>query len=261
MALTLSVVDTAGTELFHAEGADMVQLDLMNQPFRSGDRIVVETYEDLTELEIMLDPALGPCTVLLKGGRLEFPIPFDEARKPYHPSAFLGNRIWGYARLLDSRERSNYRNLALNTHDLSDQNTFFPHASTNSGATDERFAARCAIDGVTQTCLHGDWPYASWGINGRDDAWLQIDFGRSIEAHELKIFNRADYPHDSWWKQVEVTLSDGTELALDTQKTGAPQAFDLGGRSIEWIRLHDLVRGDDGKFPALSQIQVWGYAR
>ena len=259
--LTLAVLDAHCESRYESRGSDFVQLDLMNDPFRLGDRIVVTSSEPNVELELMLDPTLGPSIVLLQGNRFEYPIPFDKKRKPYHPYAFLGNRIWGYVRKLDKRERDNYRNLALNAYDLKDQCAIFPHASTNSGATDERFIARCAIDGVTQTCLHGDWPYESWGINGSDDASLRIDFGRPVEAHELKLFDRADFPHDSWWSHATVSLSDGTELPLNLTKTGEAQAFDLGKRRIDWLELHDLVRGDDGKFPALSQIQVWGYAK
>ena len=258
MNLRLSVVNERGDALFTAEGEDFVQLDRYNEPYRAGDRIVLEANRPDVELEVMLDAGMLPSIVFLKDGRLELPVPFDKARRPYGPEAFSGNRIWGYARVITDAERGNYRNLALNSHDLIDATAVFPHASTNSGATDERFQARNAIDGVTQTCLHGAWPYGSWGTNKRDDAWLKIDFGRPVRAQEIRLFLRADYPHDSWWKHMTITSSNGESRRVDLKRTGAPQVFRLAGDAIEWLRLEQLVRGDESPFPALSQIQVWG---
>lgn len=260
MQLTLSVVDARGTVRARFEGEDFVQLDRYNEPYCAGDTIVLEADQDVAELEVMLDAGLLPSVVLLKGGRFELPVPFDKAARAYAPGAFGGTHIWGYARAIDARERGAWRNLALNSHDLRDQTVLFPHAHTNSGATDERFQARNAIDGVTQNCLHGGWPYQSWGTNRREDAWLQVDFGRMVRADELRLLLRADFPHDSWWKQVTITTSDGASSVIDLARTAAPQAFDLGGRHIEWLRLEGLVRGDESPFPALSQLQVWGVA-
>ena len=258
MHFTLSVVDARGAMRARFEGEDFVQLDRYNEPYCTGDSIVLEADQDEVELEVMLDAGLLPAIVLLKGGHFELPVPFDKAARAYAPGAFGGNRIWGYARAIDARERLNWRNLAQNSHDVDGQQVLFPHASTNSGATDERFMARNAIDGVTQTCLHGAWPYSSWGTNKRDDAWLQIDFGRTVVAHELRLFLRADFPHDSWWKQATVTLSDGTSRIINVERTGQPQSFSLDASHIEWLRLENLVRGDESPFPALSQLQVWG---
>lgn len=258
MNLRLSVIDAHGATLFSAQGEDFVQLDRYNDPYRAGDCIVLESDHSEAMLEIMLDAGMLPSIVLLKGGRLEFPVPFDKARRPYAPGAFAGDRIWGYARAIDGSERMNYRNLALNAHDLEGATQLFPHASTNSGATDERFQARNAIDGITQTCLHGAWPYGSWGTNKRDDAWLRIDFGRPVLAHELRLFLRADFPHDSWWKSAMIKTSDGMRRRIELERTGTPQRFRLDERVITWIRLEELVRGDDSPFPALSQLQVWG---
>lgn len=258
MEIALEVIAADDSRLFAGRGTDLVQFDLMTLPFRSGDRIAITCDEDEAELEVLLDPSLGSSRIFLTSGRFEFPIPFDKRRRAYPPAAFIGNRIWGYARVLDPRERSNYRNLSLNAYDLPDASAVFPHASSNSGAVDDRFLARNAIDGVTQTCLHGEWPYGSWGINCRDDAWLRVDFGRTVEACELRLFNRADFPHDSWWESAELVTSDGEVRSLKLCKTGDAQIFDLGGKHIEWLRLQQLHRGDDGQFPALSQLQVWG---
>lgn len=259
MDLTISVVDSKGNELYAATGTDLVQLDGRNRPYREGDRIILEASEENVELEVMLDASLSPSIVYLPSGCLEFPVPFEKRSRAYAEGAFCGRRSWGYARVLDARERGNYRNLALNSHDLEGEVSLYPHASTNSGATDDRYLARNAIDGVFQTCCHAEWPYESWGINGREDAWLQVDFGRPVHACELVLFLRADFPHDAWWERARVTCSDGFDAEVSLGKTGGPQRFDLGGRDTEWLRLSDLKKVDDpSPWPALSQLMVMG---
>lgn len=257
--LTLSLLSADGAVRGRSSGVGLVQLDTRYAPYQPGDKLVLEANAPEVELELMLDESLPPSMVMLRGGRFVFPIPFDEARDPYGVQAFSGDCHWAYARELDPKERSNWQNLALNSHDLEGQTALFPHASTNSGATNPRFLARNAIDGTFQTCHHGRWPYESWGINGRDDAWLQVDFGRDIWAEELILWLRADFPHDCWWERATLTCSDGYTCELNLCKTGGPQRFDLAGRRISWVRLSELIRADDpSPWPGLSQLQVMG---
>lgn len=259
--LTLSLVGADGTVRGTSTGAGIVQLDTRYAEYQPGDTLVLESSERGVELEVMLDESLPPSVVYLADARFEFPVPQDAARDGYPSSAFTGDTHWGYARVLDPRERENWRNLALNSHDLEGQGAIFPHATTNSGATNPRFLARNAIDGTWQSIHHGRWPYESWGINGRDDAWLQVDFGRPVHAEEVVLCLRADFPHDTWWQQATITCSDGFETTVRLEKTGLPQRFGLGedGRDVEWVRLSNLVKADDpAEFPALSQLMVMG---
>lgn len=259
MGLHICVASGGGSIRSEGAGDDLAMIDLRYADFAEGDCIVVESDKAPAEVEVCLDPYLRPSVVWLDAGRLVFPVPFGVAREPYGQPAFEGETHWGYVRLLDGRERGNWRNLALNSHDLEGVAGVFPHASTNSGATNVRFLARNAIDGVFQSCHHGRWPYGSWGINGREDAWLQVDFGRPVHACELVLFLRADFPHDAWWERARVTCSDGYDVEVSLEKTGGPQRFDLGGRDIEWLRLSDLKKADDpSPWPALSQLMVMG---
>lgn len=260
MGLHVRVISDDGKVRASGSGDGLAMFDLRYTAFDEGDHIVVESDEAPAEVEVCLDPYLTSSVVWLADGRMDFPVPFGVAREPYGQPAFEGETHWGYVRLLDARERGNWRNLALNSHDLEGAEGAFPHASTNSGATNVRFLARNAIDGVFQSRHHGRWPYESWGINGRDDAWLQVDFGRAVHACELVLFLRADFPHDAWWERARVTCSDGYEAEVSLKRTGAPQAFDIGGRDIEWLRLSDLRKADDpSPWPALSQLMVMGH--
>lgn len=63
-----------------------------------------------------------------------------------------------------------------------------------------------AIDGVTENRSHGEWPYASWGINRQDDAKIRLDFGRPVEVDTIVLYTRADFPHDNWWVDGRITF-------------------------------------------------------
>lgn len=257
--ITMRHMNSAGEVLFESSSPDLCMLDRRYHPYKPGDTIQLECDSAPIELEIMLDESLVPSIVWLPTGRFTFAIPFDEARDPYGLHAFTGDCHFGWARVLDPRERRNWRNLALNAHDSEHANNIFPHATTNSGATNPRFLARNSIDGCFQSCHHGRWPYQSWGINGRDDAWLRIEFGRAVHAEEVVLFLRADFPHDCWWERATLTCSNGQQKILHLAKTGKPQRFALNGCNIEWIELSDLIRADDpSPWPGLSQIAVMG---
>lgn len=270
MKLTLSVVAADGAERTAFTGEDEVFLGWRGA-YEPGDMLVVTCDAGEAHLIMQLDECLAESHVLLRGGRFEFPVPFGNAQKSYGAGrAFEGERHMARVRVEDSREAGAWRNLALNAHDLTPGEgvlagtprdaapVLFPHASTNAEPNNPQFIARNAIDGVISTGNHGSWPHESWGVAGRADAWLQVDFGEPVMADELRFYLRADFPHDTCWEQATLTLSDGTELSLTLEKTGARQTFDLGGRTIEWLRLGNLVKRDEDGFPGLSQLEVWG---
>lgn len=87
---------------------------------------------------------------------------------------------------------------------------------------------------------------------------MQVEFGEPVVADELRLYLRADFPHDTCWEHAHVLLSDGIELVLDLDKTGERQTFDLGGSTIEWLRISRLKKRDEEGFPGLAQIEVWG---
>lgn len=257
--ITLRHVNASGETLNESVSEGLCMLDKRYCAYQPGDRIILECSQAPCELEVSLDESLAPSIVYLPSGRMEFPIPQGALCDGYPQQAFSGDCHFGWARELTQRDRTNWRNLALNTHDLENVDSVFPHATTNSGAENPRFWARNAIDGTFQSCHHGRWPYESWGINGRDDAWLQVDFGHTVHAEEAVLFLRADFPHDTWWEKVTLTCSDGFETTETMSKTGMPQRIDLGGRDIEWIRLSRLIRANEpSEWPALSQLMVMG---
>ncbi len=256
--ITIRLQDASGNTVSGASSPSLAMLDVRYRAYQPGDVLVVECPSD-RDIELMLDKSLTPSIVRIPTGHMEFPIPFEVAREPYGQEAFSGDCHWAYARTIDPREEKNWRNLALNSHDLESTNQSYPHALTNRGATTPRVLARNAIDGIFQTCHHGRFPYESWGINGRDDTWLRVEFGRPVRAETVVLFLRADFPHDTWWKSARITCSDGFEQTIELYKTGMPQEFRIGPRLVEWVCLSNLEKADDpAEWPALSQIVVMG---
>ena len=121
------------------------------------------------------------------------------------------------------------------------------------------FAARNVIDGLRYNTFHGEWPFESWGIGAREDAWCLLDLGREVAISRMALTLRADFPHDAYWVRGEVALSGGGVVRFPLEKTGERQFIELGDRRARWLRLQNLVKSDDpSAFPALRQWEVYG---
>ena len=83
---------------------------------------------------------------------------------------------------------------------------------------------RNAIDGIFENSAHGEYPYQSWGINRDPNAALTLDFGREVLLDELRITERADFPHDNYWVKATVEFSDGSTLDIPLVKSAKPQS-------------------------------------
>lgn len=258
MPIQLKIVGADG--LVRAEGRDETEAQLVySAAYAPGDRIVLETDGTAAHVWVRLDDALACPLLWLPEGRFDFSPPFGDAAKAFAPFAFAGDRHFLSARPATSDEIVTRRNLALNPFDHPESQAF-PRASANAVTRDEPlFAARNAIDGLTATGGHGEWPYTSWGINRNPEAELTVAFGRQVFLDEIVLHTRADFPHDAWWKRAVLSFSDRSDLAIDLRKTGVGQRVRFPKRSTEWIRLHHLIKADDpSPFPALTSIACLG---
>lgn len=256
--LALKVLDKSGNTICVSSGEDYVDLVCMHT-YEEGDRIVLETDTRNIHLHWQVDDALGDAFVYITDN-VSYEIPFGERRASMSPKVFYGGRHYLYAEIARDDEVTAYRNLALNPADQHQEVSCYPHASANVETRGESvFAARNAIDGVRANRSHGEWPYASWGINRQDDAAMRIAFGRPVVADRIVLYTRSDFPHDSWWQQATVRFSDGSEEVLSMDKSARAHVFGITPREITWLELCDLIRADDpSPFPALSQIEVYG---
>ncbi len=257
--LTVSIRNAAGERLAEVTGAGPLNL-YWNQPYQPGDVIRVAS-DEARHLIIQVDQAILPAEVYLPEGSMTYAIPFGESMRAYAPNAFQGPKHVVSARAMTDEEIHAYRNVALNPADQRGDVTAWPHATANVETRNESvFAARNVIDGCTLNQSHGDWPFQSWGIGIREDACLNIDFGRPVMVDALEIFLRADFPHDAYWTKAMVTLSDGSEHELSLVKTAEGQRFSIGEHTIRSLRFDRMVKCTDSEspFPALTELRVFG---
>ncbi|SHO47273.1 carbohydrate-binding protein [Anaerocolumna xylanovorans] len=259
MLLELKVVDNNGNIKTSKKGESAVNL-VWTEEYREGDRIVIIAQEKNRYLHIQVDDALGAAFVYVTKNEIIYQIPFGEARLSLSPKAFSGNGHLISVREAMEGEVRNYRNLALNVMDQHGDTGCYPHASANVETRGEAvFAAKNAIDGVTENHSHGIWPYTSWGINRREDAEFKLEFGRDVIIDKICLYTRADFPHDSWWEMVTLTFSEGSEINWELEKSDKAHILELNGKKAEWLLLHKLKQADDpSPFPALSQLEVYG---
>lgn len=226
--------------------------------YTAGDKFRITAEQPNPYLVVQMDEALYPSLVYVQGNIWEYEVPLS-FKQAYPEKAFAGSAHYVTARYATESEISQYRNLALNAHDQKHDSNAFPHTHANvETRNDPTFFARNAIDGIYANCSHGAYPYQSWGINQQADAELTLDFGRMVELDRLGLVLRGDFPHDSWWKEVTVAFSDGSEELLRPVQSRNIQYFDIHPRKVEWLVLKRLIKGDEALYPALTQIEAFG---
>ena len=249
---------TAAGEVLASAAHPREALLRIDRVYEDGDYIQIDS--DLQHLIVQMDATILPGEVYLPEGRMTWRVPTGEHRLAYCPVAFQGARHIVTARAMTDSEVAARRNIACNPADLRGDTDFFPHCTANVETRNEAcFCARNVIDGMRHSDYHGEWPFQSWGIGAREDAWCLLDFGREVEVDEMALTLRADFPHDAYWVSGHVVLSDGSEVAYDLEKTGERQYIPLGQHTVRWMRLERMQKSDDpSAFPALIEWEVFG---
>ena len=231
--------------------------------YEHGDKWRVEL--DYCEfIKIKLDPTMAESIVYVPDGIFEFPIPFDYQRRAcYAPGAFAGDDHRVYCAEPTEAEIYGQRNISLNSHDMHNVPKYFPHAVANFVTREDPcFFERNAIDGVTDNIGHGCFPYHSWGGGLREDLEYWVEFGTEVEVSKVTIHLRADFPHDTYWKEAELEFSDKSTVHIDLIGTKEGQTFEFEPKKTEYVKLTGFKqqRLEDGSlsFAALSQISVYG---
>ena len=231
--------------------------------YEPGDKIRVELC-DGEFVKLRLDQTLLESLVYVPDGVFEFLIPFDTERVScYAPGAFSGDDHRIICAEPTEAEIYGERCISLNAHDRHNVIKYFPHAAANFVTREEPcFFERNAIDGVTENRGHGLYPYHSWGGGLREDLEFWIDFGMPVEVSRVVIHLRADFPHDTYWKEAELEFSDNSRVPVSLIKTEEGQVFEIEPRVTERIKLTGFKqqRLEDGSlsFAALSQLTVFG---
>ena len=255
--IRIQVRDQSGRTLAEAAHPEEALL-CFERNWEPGDVIAVAAPEG-AHLWAAVDSALCG-EVFLSAGKMTWRVPAGEHRLAYGPGFFSPSRHIVTARLMGEAERGAFRDLARNPLDLRGDTDFYPHCTANVETRGESvFAARNVIDGLRFNTSHGEWPFESWGIGAREDAWCLLDFGREVIVRRMALTLRADFPHDAYWVSGHVTDSLGGDVAFDLRKTGERQWIGLGGRRVRWLRLERMVKSDDpSAFPSLRAWEVEG---
>src|ERR1700690_2887896 len=260
-------VHVAGPALSDGSKTSPSAMLVFDREYQPGDRII---FGGPQRMAMRLDDSMPECLVYLPSiskGEASYEIPYGREEKQtgsaYAPESFAGKTHRVAARPLTKSELTGYRNLALNPCDIQETEQspaqIFPHASTNSVSRSLfDFAARNAIDGITQNGHHGVWPYQSWGPQLRLDLWWKLDFGRPVELDKLRLMVRADFPHDSYWKSADVEFSDGSHESIQIGPSPEFQDFFFKKRRVSWFRLNNLVPVDPARWCSFIEVEAWG---
>ena len=257
--MRICILDAAGNKIAEAQGQEEVFLCL-DRIYEPGDEIVIFSNEKPSWLLFQPDAAVTESAVYTPTGKLHWRIPREEHRLAYCPGAFSACRQIISVRTMKEEERKALRNIALNPADLRGDTDFYPHVTANVETRNEScFAARNVIDGMRFNTGHGEWPFQSWGIGAREDAWCLLDFGRPVQVESMALTLRADFPHDAYWTQGHAVTDEGEDILFGLKKTGERQWIPLGGRIIRSLKLERLVKSDDpSAFTSLTEWEVFG---
>lgn len=200
--MNIKIVDKNLTELFSRTGKKIACH--YHGEYAKGDKLIIQA-PDCEFVKIQLDETLKESIVYVPGGILEYEIPVGRKKVMYAENAFAGEAHWISVCEASDAEIYSLRNLALNPYDVRGQKKYYPHVSANFVTRDEEcFFERNAIDEVCENEGHGGFPYHSWAGGAREDLEYYIDLGREAEIEKIVFFLRADFPHDTYWKSIDV---------------------------------------------------------
>jgi len=256
--MDLKILNKNGEELFSHSAREIDTV--YNGEFSEGDKIVVSS--TLCEfLTVSLDDVLGEVTIFNPQGKFEYEIPSKAFSIMYSKETFAGSSHTIKVREATDEEAYGVRNIALNPYDMRWQKKYFPHASANFVTRDDpSFFERNAIDGVHETAGHGPYPYHSWAGGAREDLEYVLDFGAPVEIEKVVFYLRADFPHDTYWKNIDVEFSDGSRATAEFDMTGEGQELVLPEPvTTKKIKLTNFKQVSYPlSWAALSEIEVYG---
>ena len=233
---------------------------IYGREYALGDKIVIRK-NDTEHLAVKLDEYMAESIIYSDRGVVEFEIPFGELKFGYDEKAFTGNSH--HIRVYEPEDLVKYgtRNIALNSHDLRGKSQYYPHAYANLVTRENVcFFERNAIDGVCENQCHGEYPYHSWAGGAREDLEYYIDFGIEVEIEKVVFYLRAHFPHDTYWRAVDVEFDDGSRETANFEKTADGQELILSEtKKTRKIHLTNFKQAElPFSWAALSQIEVYG---
>lgn len=256
--LTLKVLNKNREVLSEEKGKDITLS--YDRVYEDGDHIRVESSIDKF-IAVKFDETLAESIIFIPGKSFEFSIPAQNVRKGcYGEEAFGGNSHIIRAREISEEEMYSYRKISLNSHDIHAKAKSYPHTWANFVTREApTFYARNAIDGVIKNDGHGNFPYHSWAGGAREDLEFVLDFGQMVSVDRIVFFLRADFPHDTYWKNIDVEFSDGSIEHAEFEGTKDGQAITFEPKETTYVKLINFKQAVQPlSWAALSQIEVYG---
>ena len=256
--LELTILDKDGKVLASQKGNE-IDLSYKGE-YKEGDVIRIKK-PDMDFVAMKLDDAVLESIVYAPTASFTYPVPTGDFKRGYAPEAFSGNVHHLTVREVSDEEAYGTRNISQNAHDIRGQKRYFPHAYANLVTREDVcFFERNAIDGILENEGHGDYPYHSWAGGAREDLEYFIDFGTEVAVEKLIFYLRADFPHDTYWRAVDVEFSDGTRETADFIKTKEGQVLTLPEEKL--TKTVHFTNFKQASFPfswaALTQVEVYG---
>ncbi len=273
---------------FETNTADGIEAAAIAVPGGNGGKVIkLET--DLKYLWLCLDGIKDEALLYIPDGEYDFIIPEGQPACSF-PEGIFDSEFTLTARKPADGDEHKRRNLALNPLDVqfdSEVTQFdapdyvnpvnsaaiengevqcYPHIYANRVTRHEGcFYAKNVIDGINTKGGHGNYPYHSWGTAQYKDPTLIIYFGREVCIDMVSLALRSDYAlmengieHDTYWPSATLEFSDGTSMVIHPVKTGDYQDFKFEEKTVEWIRLKELIPERTDNFASLNQLCVWG---
>ena len=182
--ITVLVRSADGTVLASAAHPEEVLLSV-DRVYQPGDVILISGARNL---RVQMDQSLPSGEVYLPEGTMTWVVPAGEHRLAYAPGLFDAPRHIISAKALSADDLARFRVLSCNPADLRGDTDFYPHCTANVETRNEAcFCARNVIDGLRLNTFHGEWPFQSWGIGAREDAWCLLDLGRPVIAEKMAL--------------------------------------------------------------------------
>ncbi len=240
---------------FKGETIDVVYNDL----YKEGDTAYITCDTDF--VAVSFDESQKQSVVYVPDHDFLYPMPMGAAIVAYDGESWSRAEHRIVIKPIEDEEAFSLRNIALNSVDFTANQKTFPHASANFVTRgDPVFEAKNAIDGVCDNSSHGQYPYHSWAAGAREDMIYTVDFGCEVEVEKVIFYLRADFPHDTYWKSLNVEFSDRTKAHAEFEMTADGQELILAeSKKTTSITLIDFKQVSEPlSWAALSQIEVIG---
>ena len=256
--LTLKILNKDKEILTEISGKS-ISLDY-GKEYHEGDYIRLESSVD-TYAAVKFDETMQESIIFIPDKSFEFAIPAENVRiSCYDKEAFCGENHVISAREVTEEEFYSYRKISLNSHDIHGKSKSYPHTSANFVTReDPAFYARNAIDGIIHNESHGSYPYHSWAGGAREDLEFKLDFGHKVLVDKIVFYLRADFPHDTYWKSLDVEFSDGSIEHAEFEGIAEGQAIEFEAKETTYVK---LVNFKQVSYPlswaALTQIEIFG---